>query len=56
MSEFSKAFQEFDKDASLTQTSLSLGNGFSVTLIKGERKFPVESIQIPVKKGPKRVA
>lgn len=56
MSEFSKAVQEFDKDTSVTQTSLSLGNGFSVTLIKGEKKFPVESVQPPAKKGPKRVA
>jgi len=55
MVDVSKEIQDFDKDPERMEAVVSLGNGFSVKLIKGKNKRQVEKIKLPVKRGPKKV-
>ncbi len=55
MVDVSKEIQDFDKDPSRMEAVVSLGNGFSVKLIKDLNKKPVERVRLPEKKGPKIV-
>jgi hypothetical protein len=52
MVDVSKEIQDFDKDPERMEAVVSLGNGFSVKLIKGERKV-VEPVKLLEKRGPK---
>lgn len=55
MVDVGKEIHDFDNDPERTEAVVSLGNGFSVKLIKDLNKKPVERIKLPEKKGPKRV-
>ena len=55
MVDVSKKIQDFDKDPERMEAVVSMGNGFSVTLIKNLDKKPVKRIKLPAKRGPKIV-
>jgi hypothetical protein len=52
MVDVSKEIHNFDKDPKRMEAVVSMGNGFAVKLIKGERKA-VEPVKLPEKRGPK---
>jgi hypothetical protein len=52
MVDVSKEIHDFEKDPGRMEAVVSLGNGFSVKLIKGKRK-DVEPVKLPEKRGPR---